>query len=107
MLPRLEGLVRARQALPHQHAATPAEVQADVADGVFAVLRRHPTGPFLALHNMTGTPRQVPWRVLEQHGLGRDTTGVTDHLGERGAGERLRPAESVELAAYQVRWLTR
>ena len=107
LLPRIERLVAARAGLEHLHAATPARVLENAVDGVFAVLREHPLGPFLALHNMTSKPVRVPWWVLEQHGLGRDTTGVTDHLGSRYAGERLRPADAVELAAYQVRWLTR
>ena len=103
LLPRLRHLVGVRRSLPHLHAATPAEVLDPPDTGVFHVLRRHPEGPFLALHNMTAVERRVPWWLLEQAGLGRDGAPVHDHL----AGGPVRAADGhVLLAPYAVSWLT-
>ena len=110
LLPRLQHLVAVRRSLPHLHAGTAATVLEIAPEGVFAVLRRHPHGPFLALHNMTPTPRRVPWWVLEHVGLGRSGTAVTDHLGGLAGPTALHASDtggSVDLAPYQVRWLTR
>ncbi len=100
LLPRLEHLVAVRAATPHLQAATPAQVLADAPDGVLAVLRRPPPGPFLGLHNMTPSPRSVPRWLLERAGL---PAAAHDRL----APEADLPADGdVPLAAYQVRWLT-
>ncbi|MEE3126628.1 MAG: alpha-amylase family protein [Actinomycetota bacterium] len=100
LLPRLEHLVSVRAATPHLHAATPAEVLTDAPDGVLAVLRRHPHGPFLGLYNMTATPRSVPRSLL-------DRVGHPAPSYDRLAPQQDLPAHGdVPLAAYQARWLT-
>jgi amylosucrase len=94
-------LVRARAALPHLHAAVPAEVLEPADPGVLLVARRHPLGPMLGAYNVTPEPRHVPLWVL--HDLGLDPETVVDRL--TGTTPTLRD-EAVQLPPYAAAWLT-
>ena len=94
-------LVRVRAALPHLHAAVPAEVLEPADPGVLLVGRRHPLGPMLGAYNVTPEPRHVPHWVLRDLGLDPDT--VVDHVS--GTRPTLRD-EAVQLPPYAAAWLT-
>lgn len=95
----LAHLAATRAALPHLHAAVPAEVLELSDPGVLPVLRRHPVGPFLGLFNVTDHGRSWPAHRLAGLGL-RD---ARDAL----AGGPVRPGDdgSLELAPYAALWL--
>ena len=58
-------LVEVRRSLAALHAATPLEV-VDAGDpSLFTFVRPHPSGPLLAVHNMTDAPQALDRRVLE------------------------------------------
>ncbi len=103
VLPRLRHLVEVRRSLPHLHAAVPAEVLDPPDTGVFHVLRSHPEGAFLAVHNVTPTERLVPWWLLEECGLGHEGAPLLDRI--TGAAPPFRDG-AVVLPAYGVAWLT-
>jgi len=64
-----QHLIRVRASLPALHAATSLEVL-DLGDpALFAFVRAHRSGPLLAVHNMTETPRVLDGRSLEIVGL--------------------------------------
>lgn len=98
----LQRLVQARRGLPQLHAARGTEVLDPPDPGVLALLRRHPEGPMLGLHNVTGRTVHVTGWLLGLHGL----HGLHDCV-DRVSGERVVVDDegSVELAAYGTRWL--
>ena len=100
VLPGLKRLVAARRHLPHLHASTPAEVLEPRNAGVFHVLRRHPLGPMLALHNVTDRPQSVGLDLLHEVGL---PSRPHDHVSGGPAAVR---DGGVVLAPYAVAWLT-
>ena len=62
----LARVARVRASLPHLHASVASEVLAVEDPGVLALLRRHPVGPMLSLHNVRGEAAGWPsWRVRE------------------------------------------
>jgi amylosucrase len=92
---------RVRAGLVHLDAAVTSEPLDPTDPGVFAVVRRHPVGPFVALYNRTDTDRPFPaWRLGE---LGLEPTATTDAL----AGRALVVDErgDVRLEPYGARWL--
>lgn len=91
-------LVRIRRTLESLHTSTPLEVL-DLGDpALFAFVRVHPSGPLLAVHNMTETPRSLDGRVLEMVGLDAAVDAIS------GDGPFL-PAGPIALLPYAVRWL--
>ncbi|WP_370246394.1 alpha-amylase family protein [Nocardioides sp.] len=64
----LAHLARVRAGLPQLHASAPVTVLPDVADGVLAVARHHPSGPFLGLYNVTPDPQ--PFLAHRAYGVG-------------------------------------
>ncbi|SOC57494.1 alpha-amylase family protein [Ornithinimicrobium cerasi] len=99
----LRHLAQVRARLPHLHASVPAEVVASPDPGVFAVVRRHPVGPMLALYNVTEQPRQVPGWWASEIGLPLDQ--AIDALN--GYPPNLSADGSVYLSTYQPVWLVR
>ncbi len=97
----VRGLVAARAATPHLHAATPAEVLTPRDPGVLLVLRRHPLGPMLGCYNVADSPRHVPVEVLAEVGL--DPERLVDRLTGEPPVVR---GGAVPLAAYAAAWLT-
>ncbi len=91
-------LIASRRRLAALHAAVPLEV-VDLGDpALFGFVRRHPSGPLLAVHNMTETPRMLGGRVLEMVGLDAACDAID------GAGPFLSGA-SIDLGPYAARWL--
>jgi amylosucrase len=91
-------LVRVRRSLPALHAATPLEVLDLGNPALFAFVRAHPSGPLLAVHNLTETAAAVEGRVLEMVGL----DVARDAISGEGPFTWGRP---VPLTPYAVRWL--
>jgi len=80
------------------HASVPLELL-DLGDpGLFGFVRVHPSGPLLAVHNLTETPRNLDGRTLEMVGL----DAARDAIAAEGP---FLPADSIALPAYGVRWL--
>ncbi|GEL94803.1 alpha-amlyase [Cellulomonas composti] len=95
----LVHLARVRAALPQLDASVPAQVLEPDDPGVLVVLHEHPTGPLVAVHNVTSSWRRFPgwrWRAV---GLDDAVDALTD--------ERIRPGDDdqVWLAPLSVRWL--
>jgi amylosucrase len=100
ILEEIRRLVRVRGALPHLHAARPAETWDPRDPGVLLVVRRAPEGPLLMAANVTAEERWVADDVL--HWLGLHTEGLHDALAGSTPDLRL---GAVRLAPYQVAWL--
>jgi amylosucrase len=91
-------LVAVRCSLEALHAAAPLEV-IDLGDpALFAFVRRQPSGPLLAVHNMTEDQRMLDGRVLDMVGLAAATDAITGD----GPFAALRP---VPMPPYAARWL--
>jgi amylosucrase len=91
-------LIESRRRLAALHAAVPLEV-VDLGDpALFGFVRQHPSGPLLAVHNMTETPRTLQGRVLDVVGLDAAWDAID------GAGPYLSRG-AIDLGPYAVRWL--
>ena len=91
-------LVEVRGSLAALHAATPLDV-VDLGDpALFAFVRAHPSGPLLAVHNMTETPAAVDGRALELLGLDVARDAISDE-GPYAAHDL------IPLPPYAARWL--
>jgi amylosucrase len=65
----LAHLARVRSGLPQLHAAAPSHILRDTDTGVLGTLRRHPSGLFVGLYNVTESSRSVPLSLLHAVGL--------------------------------------
>ncbi len=91
-------LIRVRSSLKALHAATPLEVL-DMGDpALFAFVRAHPSGPLLAVHNMTEAPRALDGRALEIVGLDAARDAISGDGAYAAQG-------SIPLPPYAARWL--
>lgn len=91
-------LVEVRRGLAALHAAVPLEV-VDLGDpALFGFVRSHPTGPLLALHNMTETPRVIDGGIL-------DIVGLLEARDALGSGARFDLRMPISMPAYAARWL--
>jgi amylosucrase len=76
----MSHLAAVRKSLPQLHASSDPEVLDDGIDrGIFAVARRHASGPMLGLYNVTQDWRPFPWSVVERMGF----TQPVNALGNR------------------------
>ena len=91
-------LVRVRGSLEALHAATPLEVLGLGDPALFAFVRAHPSGPLLAVHNLTETPAILDGRVLRMVGLDVARDAIS------GDGPFL-PRQPIPLPPYAARWL--
>ncbi len=91
-------LVQVRREMVSLHASVPLELLDLGNPGLFAFVRTHASGPLLAVHNLTETPRNLDGRTLEMVGL----DAARDAISAEGP---FLPADSIALAAYGVRWL--
>jgi len=72
----------------------------DLGDpSLFAFVRPHPTGPLLAVHNLTDAAHPLGGRVLETVGL----IAVRDAIGGESGFRHDRP---ITMPPYAARWLT-
>jgi amylosucrase len=93
--------VRVRAGLEHFDASVRSEPLDPTDPGVFAVVRRHPVGPLLALYNVTDTERPFPaWRLYD---VGLEPSTVVDAL--TGTAPRVDEHGDHRLAPYAARWL--
>jgi amylosucrase len=67
----LAHLARVRASLPQLHASVDSDVLPGTDDGVLATVRRHPSGPFVGLYNVTPRRRPFPLRHLGELGIDR------------------------------------
>ena len=65
----LKHLAAVRARLPQLHASAYTEVLQDTDDGVLAVVRRHASGTFVGLYNVTGQARPFELYRLQDAGL--------------------------------------
>ena len=96
----LRHLLDVRRSLPHLHAASPTEVWDPRDPRVLLVVRRHPSGPLLAAHNVTGEEAWVAADVL--HWLGLHTDGLRDAISRTAPSMH---EGAVRLDPYAVVWL--
>lgn len=96
----IRDLLGVRRDLPHLHAATPTEVWDPRDPRVLLLVRRHPVGPLLAAHNVSGEEAWVAADVL--HWLGLHTAGLRDAI--TGSAPELHDG-AVRLGPYAAAWL--
>lgn len=92
-------LARVRSGLPQLHASAASEVLHGTDPGVLATLRRHPSGVFLGLYNVTDQWRAFPASRLLQVGISRPFDTLSGHGLKVGADGQ------VWLSPYAARWL--
>ena len=77
-------LARVRAALPQLHASAPVETLTDTDDAILAVVRRHPSGTFVGLYNVTDEHRPFPLHRLHEAGLATPYEAIGGHLVTAG-----------------------
>ena len=95
----LAHLAKVRSRLPQLHGSAPVEVLTDVDEGVLAVVRRHPSGPFVGLYNVTEQRRPFELHRLRAAGL------TTPHDALSGSTLEVGPDGLVWLPAYAAWWV--
>jgi amylosucrase len=81
----LAHIARVRSRLPQLHASAPSHILPGTDDGILATVRRHPSGLFLGLYNVTERPRPVPLEVIRALGLIRPYDALSGHELQAGA----------------------
>jgi amylosucrase len=95
----LAHLARVRATLPQLHASASSRVLTDTDDGVLAAVRRHASGPLVALYNVTADPRPFPIGRLHDLGLATPYDALGGHEVTAGADGL------VLLPAYAAWWV--
>jgi amylosucrase len=95
----LAHLARVRAGLPQLHASAPSYVVADTDDGIFATVRRHPSGIFIGLYNVTPESRTMNLDQLHHLGVTRPYDALSGHRVTVGADGVLR------LPGYATWWV--
>lgn len=95
----LAHLARVRAGLPQLHASAATTVLPDTDDGVLAVVRRHASGPFVGLYNVSGRRRPFPLHRLRAAGLTTPYDALTGQVLE-AAGDGV-----LWLPAYAAWWV--
>jgi amylosucrase len=80
----LAHLARTRAGLPQLHASAESRVLPDADDGVLATVRRHASGSFVGLYNVTGEARPFPLHVLQSLGIAAAYDALGGHLLQVG-----------------------
>ena len=99
MFSGIAHLARVRAGLPQLHAAAPSHVVQDSDDGILATLRRHPSGIFVGLYNVTPEVRTFRLEQLHHLGVTRPYDALSGHRVTVGADGILR------LPAYAAWWV--
>jgi amylosucrase len=81
----LRHLAEVRAGLPQLHASADTEVLQDTDDGVLAVVRRHASGPFVGLYNVTEQARPFELHRLHDLGLAHPFDALSGRPLETGA----------------------
>jgi amylosucrase len=95
----LAHLARVRAGLPQLHASAPSYVVPDTDDGIFATVRRHPSGIFIGLYNVTPQVRTMGLDQLHHLGVTRPYDALSGHRVTVGADGVLR------LPGYATWWV--
>jgi amylosucrase len=95
----LAHLARVRAGLPQLHASAPSYVVPDTDDGIFATVRRHPSGIFIGLYNVTPELRTMSLDQLHHLGVTRPYDALSGHRVTVGADGILR------LPGYATWWV--
>jgi amylosucrase len=95
----LAHLARVRAGLPQLHAAASSHVVPDTDDGILATVRRHPSGIFVGLYNVTPEVRTFGLDQLQHLGVTRPYDALSGHRVTVGADGILR------LPAYAAWWV--
>ena len=95
----LAHLARVRAGLPQLHASAPSYVVPDTDDGIFATVRRHPSGIFIGLYNVTPELRTMELDQLHHLGVTRPYDALSGHRVTVGADGILR------LPGYATWWV--
>ena len=93
----LARLIDARRRSVQLHASDGLDILDPGGDGLFAFVRRHPTGPLLAVHNLTDRAQVVPPSIGRAAGLRRARDMIVDDGPASLEG-------LIQLAPYAVRW---
>ncbi|HRI97880.1 MAG TPA: alpha-amylase, partial [Nocardioides sp.] len=80
----LAHLARVRAALPQLHASASISVLPDTDDGVLAVVRRHASGGFVGLYNVSDRRRPFDLHRLRAAGLTTPYDALGGHVLEVG-----------------------
>ncbi|KZE98343.1 MAG: alpha-amylase family protein [Rhodococcus sp. (in: high G+C Gram-positive bacteria)] len=72
-------IARVRKGLAMLHSEAPVAVLADSDDGLLVLQRRHPSGTFVGVFNVTGHDRPFPHAQLYELGLTDPTEVLTGH----------------------------
>ncbi|WP_230487031.1 hypothetical protein [Nocardioides anomalus] len=80
----LAHLARVRASLPQLHASAQVSVLPDTDDGVLAVVRRHASGPFVGLYNVSAQRRPFELHRLRAAGLTTPYDALGGHVLEVG-----------------------
>ena len=95
----LAHLARVRAGLPQLHASAPSHVVPDTDDGILATVRRHPSGIFIGLYNVTPEVRTMRLDKLHHLGVTRPYDALSGHRVTVGADGVLR------LPGYATWWV--
>ncbi len=95
----LAHLARVRAGLPQLHASAPSSVVPDTDEGIFATVRRHPSGIFIGLYNVTPEVRTMGLDQLHHLGVTRPYDALSGHRVTVGADGILR------LPGYATWWV--
>jgi len=95
----LAHLARVRAGLPQLHASASSHVLRETDDGILATVRRHPSGPFVGLYNVTPEVRIFGLDQLHHLGVTRPYDALSGHRVTVGADGILR------LPAYAAWWV--
>lgn len=74
---RVAHLVEIRRQCTQLHAATPLRVLVSDSSAIFAFVRDHPSGPLLAVFNMSDRPQTVPPSLFSMLDQGRAFDAIT------------------------------
>jgi amylosucrase len=81
----LAHIARVRSRLPQLHASAPSRLLSGPDDGVLATLRRHPSGLFVGLYNVSERSRPFPLDVIQALGLVRPYEALSGYDLQVGA----------------------
>lgn len=80
----LAHLGRVRASLPQLHAQAPPRIIRDTDNGILAATREHPSGPMVAVYNVSGDWRPFDARHLSAVGLAAPWNVLGDHAVAAG-----------------------
>ena len=92
-------LAQVRASRPELHAVSDTRVLTDTDDGVLAIARAHPSGPFVGLYNVAADARPVSVELLRRQGITAPFDALSGHAVTWDADGL------VWLPPYAARWV--